>query len=522
MTKSSHQLGLLLLAMLALLDARSESVRNGSFEGGLQGWTAGEGVRIHADAGRDGTPCAELTGPGVSLRQDIVRETRDRFVALLGWFRSEGVRGSGPRLELVSHDVAGTPVGTPVIAMGHGGTSDWHRVQIVGLIPVQTARLLLRVHGPGEGRAVLDDVRIVQGSRAIRRYLVESQSELIPTQEPKRSTCYRTPTPIVPDGDLSDWARVPADSAIAVGGGGWYGAGSDYGGAHDASMLVYTLWDDQALYLAALVTDDHATALDGHQPDDETVVVIMYVDDVLRTGYDLLCYFPIHEMGETRCTRLPLGRKSDGRAFVAERDGHLVLEAEFPLSEIVAASDATHAPFAPADKRSLRFDVGMYDSDTVKREHKPIWNTRTSWNQPAHLGWLDFETSPPPWKPGDRAVGAAWAEDVVAPYRPAPPCPRLGPRPVDLSEEEAVRVKGLREELRGDPDRAERIKAFAATYKQYWRPQIDLAATGRLPPEDVARAQLIAQRLLEAYAASGDETALALWAETTAVLRQGR
>lgn len=72
----------------------------------------------------------------------------------------------------------------------------------------------------------------------------------------KRVLAPRFPTPPTVDGDLSEWAQVPA---LALG--PEVARGSRYSGSSDLSALCRWAWDDQALYVAAQVQDDHASFL---------------------------------------------------------------------------------------------------------------------------------------------------------------------------------------------------------------------------------------------------------------------
>jgi hypothetical protein len=78
--------------------------------------------------------------------------------------------------------------------------------------------------------------------------------QLSRTEEVAFRACERAPGKIVIDGDLADWQlaeRTPFSMEREFA--SW---GKEYRGPDDLSAKVYTLWDDKAIYFAAVVKDD--------------------------------------------------------------------------------------------------------------------------------------------------------------------------------------------------------------------------------------------------------------------------
>jgi len=101
--------------------------------------------------------------------------------------------------------------------------------------------------------------------------------------------------PVTIDGDLSDWAGVPgftmAEPKYFFVGQGMSAA--KWGGPKDLSATFRMVWDEQYLYIAVVVTDDHVTEphgslVDGNETgswDDDGVEIMLDEDGCCTSGY---------------------------------------------------------------------------------------------------------------------------------------------------------------------------------------------------------------------------------------------
>ncbi len=254
----------------------------------------------------------------------------------------------------------------------------------------------------------------------------------------KEAVCHRTAAPIEVDGSLLDWQDVDARAAMVIGEAETVQKPKRYKGPKDASALVYMKWDDNHLYVAAVVTDD--------------VVRNSNVEKKLQEGDGiLLCLSPktpaeaSETQAEQRAPRYPYGfifTAGEGEKvkpqFMVILDGAsqpLIPEGPWQ-KEVKTAVKRTRSgynlefslPFSalpdlkPAVGKAIGGEVCVYEGDArlgpTKRTTILGWSSVQDRMDPREGGKLTFADAGKE-KPA-QTPGAVKAEELVKnPYQPA-------------------------------------------------------------------------------------------------------
>lgn len=265
----------------------------------------------------------------------------------------------------------------------------------------------------------------------------ERPEPLVPIQfvSPRGYICYRTQGPIEIDGKLDDaaWKGIP-----------WTEDFVDIEGAAKAKPLYRTrvkmAWNDQALYIAAEVTEPHIWAtLKKHDSyifhDDPDFEVFLDPDgdrhlyaelemNALNTTWDLLLTKPYRDGGRAIDSWEIAGLKTavhlDGTINdPTNTDRNWTIEIEWPWEGLKQISNRSCPP-VDGDQWRINFSRVEWDVEVIdgkyhqvkgRPEHNWVWSPQGAidMHMPEHWGYLQFSTRP---------VGAArFQADPAAPAK---------------------------------------------------------------------------------------------------------
>ena len=194
--------------------------------------------------------------------------------------------------------------------------------------------------------------------------------------------CYKAPEGVTIDGDLSEWntsspAQLNALEQVVRDPGQWTGA-------EDISLDIYTMWDEENLYIGATVTDDTPFMYrEGFPPDmADSLVLFLSTDpsaDPARTAYaanDFRLTMVIddyyyntgfdRDMVEDNQGFETVGEDGDMQVLdgyecaVQEIEGGYTLEAKIPLANF---SNENIPALVPEVSQTVSVDFGMFDLD---------------------------------------------------------------------------------------------------------------------------------------------------------------
>jgi hypothetical protein len=253
---------------------------------------------------------------------------------------------------------------------------------------------------------------------------------------PKGYVCYRAPSPITIDGKLDDaaWAAAP-----------WSDDFADIEGSAKPKPTYRTrmkmLWDDEALYIAAEITEPHVWAtLTKHNsvifqdpdfevfldPDGDSHLYAEFEMNALNTTWDLLLSKPYkdggHAINAWEITGLKTAVHVNGTINdPSDKDVGWTVEIRWPYEGLKEISPANYPP-KNRDRWRINFsrvewdiDIksGKYEKVKGKPEHNWVWSPQgvIDMHRPERWGYVQFSTA----KPGT----ATFEPDPDAPVRDA-------------------------------------------------------------------------------------------------------
>lgn len=230
----------------------------------------------------------------------------------------------------------------------------------------------------------------------------------VPTKE--RKTTYtveakKTTGPIVVDGDLSEWKELEGKAAIEGKDNVVYGQGA-WRGKGDASFKAAVQWDEKALYVALLITDDQAvqekTAKDLWEGDHVELWLDMDLqgdyNEAVNSDDDFQFGLSPGNFGtlkpEVFLWTPPLADKEFKGATIAAKkmeEGYTV-EARLPSEVLfVTAKKGTETRFKEGQQFGISIDVS--DTDDLRMPQKCLLSTSTNriWGDPTTFGILELK-----------------------------------------------------------------------------------------------------------------------------------
>jgi hypothetical protein len=253
---------------------------------------------------------------------------------------------------------------------------------------------------------------------------------------PKGYVCYRAPSPITIDGKLDDfaWAAAPwSDEFVDIEG--------DAKPKPRFRTRMKMLWDDEALYIAAELTEPHVWAtltkhdsVIFHDPDFEVFLdpdgdSHLYGElelNALNTTWDLLLTKPYKDGGRAINAWEIIGLKTAVHVNGTindpkDADTGWTVEIKWPWEGLKEIS-TTPVPPKDSDRWRINFsrvewDVnvtnGKYEKVKGKPEHNWVWSPQgvIDMHRPERWGYVQFSTA----KPGT----ATFVPDPDGPVRDA-------------------------------------------------------------------------------------------------------
>ncbi|MBL8767856.1 MAG: sigma 54-interacting transcriptional regulator [Planctomycetes bacterium] len=190
-----------------------------------------------------------------------------------------------------------------------------------------------------------------------------------PAQEPAEPWVHAIGTPVVVDGVLTEWQRrdaITLDRAEQVARDEQ--SASAWQGPDDASLTLYLAWDDEALYLAGEVKDDHRVHDDRVWWDGDCIELFFDTDLSRQSAQAVwgdddvqLCLMP-YNPGR------PWGVAKHGRSFLLSDGGFEGVSVAAQTTRGAGYTFEARIPFAnfPNFRRTDKaagFDVALHDHD---------------------------------------------------------------------------------------------------------------------------------------------------------------
>ncbi len=213
----------------------------------------------------------------------------------------------------------------------------------------------------------------------------------VPAMLQRRLAVRAASRPIQVDGDLSDWpeglpqARLSHGTQIMDGLLAWQGP-------NDLSASFRAAADDEALYLAVVLTDEHIACRSGDELWQGDSVEVLYSSgppDLAVNRRDKrfhqIIVAPAGEKRQPRMMCNTAGKIPQGfTAAYRQRDGGYQIELAIPLSDLPPSEDAP---------RTVAFDLAVNDRDAAdRRDSQIVWSSKQRHSdQSNQFGRLIFE-----------------------------------------------------------------------------------------------------------------------------------
>ncbi|MEW6357706.1 MAG: DUF4962 domain-containing protein [Planctomycetota bacterium] len=243
--------------------------------------------------------------------------------------------------------------------------------------------------------------------------------------ERKSAACPRSKLPVAVDGKLDDWKDVDGNQGIVLGEADRIHAFQHYRGPEDASAILYLKWDDEKIYVAAVVSDDIARNTNFGANNQNGDGILIAFAPVVPSGREEAkvehAYSYIltpGDFGEVKPQmQIVKGDEKTTCELAAQqtRNGYR-LEAAFSLSQL--------PDLRPEAGRTVGFEACQYEGDRIAlptiRTEILAWNSAKDRMDARESGLLIF--SGPIEQAPATSPGEVRAEGMIRnPFKPSGP-----------------------------------------------------------------------------------------------------
>ncbi|NOZ21018.1 MAG: hypothetical protein GXP25_08005 [Planctomycetes bacterium] len=242
----------------------------------------------------------------------------------------------------------------------------------------------------------------------------------------KSAVCPRSKFPVTIDGKLDDWKDVDGNQGIVIGEADRIHKSQHYRGPEDACAILYLKWDDEKLYVAAVVTDDivrntNSGPINNQNGDGILICFAPTIppgNQAKRVDYTYSYILTPGDFGDVKPQmQIVKGDKKTTCERAARRTKHgYQLEAAFPLALL--------PELRPEPGRTVGFEACQYEGDRIAlptlRTEILAWNSTKDRMDASECGKLTF-TGPLQQGPAT-SPGEVYAEVMIQkPFKPTGP-----------------------------------------------------------------------------------------------------